>query len=406
MAKGVRPDGRHIQAYKTPQGAERFRVRLQVRGKRVSGVFATINEAIDWRDARLKERRDGAEVDEQPRRRTGRNLVTFVRDEYWPAQVSKLADRTRRNYGNHFRNWVADSELGRKAPELIDSEDITEWQEWCRGNGASEEQIRTAQKVISGAYRWAARLPRRTGIQGNPIGGAEWPSSSRVITPYIAEPLILERVRREILASSARGRTRVRAALLLSLMAQTGMRPGEARMLQLQDVSLSDEVIDLPAEKTKTKEKNRAIPLFTPLAEDIEAFKKMAKLKRSSYLIFGRDRDQPMSFTGWERWRRDFYVPARDKVAKRLGDQQLGKARAYDLCRHSYAAQQIAALMPLNELAETMGHSVDVLSKVYAAPLVSVKRKRTRGDYEPIDPEQEIIEARAKTEGELSGAES
>lgn len=397
MAKGVAKDRKHIQRYKTADGAIRFRARLSHDGLRVSQSFASEDQAIRWRNERIDERREGREVKRPAKVRSGRNLVTFVREEYWPAYAKPiLAERTRNNYGHIFKRLVSKAPLGRKAPELIDAEDILDWQDWCREQGFTDAEIRTAQKVISGAYTWAAKRPRKTGISGNPISGAGWPSEQRRLTPYIAEALTVERVRREILRSEhGRKRSRIRAALLLSIMAQSGMRPYEARQLQLHDVDLKREVIQLPAEKTKNK-RSRVIPLWKPLADDIKRYAKEQKLAASGYLIGGVDDEMPMSFSGWERWRRDFYIPARKSVAKKIKGPQLGKARAYDLCRHSYAAQQIAGLMPLATLASIMGHSVEVLSEVYAAPLEGVEQRQKRGGYEPIDPEHEVIAARRK----------
>jgi hypothetical protein len=82
------------------------------------------------------------------------------------------------------------------------------------------------------------------------------------------------------------------------------------------------------------------------------------------------------------QWSRPFLNP--------LADPELKTARAYDLCRHSYAALQLAALMPLPDLAQIMGHSVAVLSSTYAAE----PRRQTRGT--PIDVESEIETARGQ----------
>src|ERR1044072_5314717 len=366
MPKGIKRDERHIRRYQTASGLQRFQVRLTVDGQRFTKSFGALDEAIQWRNERIEERRQGKQFTKPQQRQQGRNLVTFVKHEYWHGYVEKtLAHRTRHNYGRHFKKWVAEAPLGRKAPELIDSEDILEWQEWCRAHGATPHQIRVAQKVISGAYTWASRRPRSTGIQANPVASAEWPGSERELTPYIVDHLIVEEIRQEILrADVGRQTSRARAALLLSIMAQTGMRPSEARQLRVHDVDLDKRVIQLPAVKSKKKGKRgkqcgRAIPLWQPLAEDIEASIADQCLSAGDYLVGRLGNDDGMSLSGWQRWRNDFYAPARDLVAERHSDSKLGTARASDLCRHSYVAQQIAALMPLTRLSEIMGHSVE-----------------------------------------------
>ena len=365
-------------------------MRVWVAGKRESASFAELKEAQNWRDEVKQTRRKarGEGEGEQPtisRRAPAKTLVAFVRDLWWEEYAKEhLAQRTRDNYYGQFRKWVVPSQLGRLDVTKIDAEHIHEWQAWARRRGATESSIRTAQKVISSAFSWGAKRPRTTGVRANPVSSADWPEESRAHVVHVFSPEVVELVRVEILQGSGKPNQRQRDALLLSVMAQTGMRPGEARTLQVHNVG--ETTIKLAETKT---DRPRTVPLWRPLQADIKAWVESADLGPTDYIV-GKLSGGPMSLHGWENWRDRAYKPARDRVALRIRDTRLGSARAYDLCRHSYAAQQLAALMSLPRLATIMGHSEEVLSRHYSQEL------EERQSRERSDPEQAVIAAREK----------
>ncbi len=385
MSSIAKRDRGHIQEYRTPSGALRYRVRVWVAGQRVSASFADLAPAQTWRDEVKRTRREAREGQDAvvSKRAPAQTLVAFVRDRWWEeyARVS-LAERTRKNYYSHFKRLVVPSPLGALDVTKVDAEHIHEWQAWARRQGANEPSIRTAQKVISAAYTWGAKMPRTRGVIANPVSSADWPEESRTHTVHVFGPEILEQVRVEILRGEGTDNQRQRDALLLSVMAQTGMRPSEARELQVHNVGRSTIKLD----ETKT-DKPRTVPLWAPLRDDIEGWVQMAGLGPTNYLVSKLSGDR-MSFHGWENWRDRAYKPARNTVAKRIRDKRLREARAYDLCRHSYAAQQLAALMSLPKLAKIMGHSEQVLARHYSQEL------EEREGQDEVDPEQAVIAAR------------
>jgi hypothetical protein len=168
-------------------------------------------------------------------------------------------------------------------------------------------------------------------------------------------------------------------------MHQTGIRPIEARHLEVHSIGVKT----ITLEKTKTnKPRREPIPLWEPLAADIAERIEVAGLGPSDYLLGGAE---PMSFQEWESWRDQIFIPARDHVADELADQRLKRARAYDLCRHSYAAQQLAALMTTKRLSSILGHSEETLIRNYSQEL-----GERQGQQAPKDPEREVIKARKK----------
>jgi integrase len=388
-----------IDDYKTRTGAPRWRVRLRLpSGRRCSRSFTSLDAALNYRDQQRIARRIESRNQSQTRRRSNPAPVTdpripglaaadpmtvgeFVTGRWWREQASQeLAPRTLANYARARARFIEPSPLADLSIEAVDAEDILDWQQWARSHGATEEMLRTAQKVLSGAFSWGARRPRSTGVRANPISTAEWPCPRRKVIPYIAEPEVVEKVRQAILNSGqGLAKTRQRDALLLSVMALTGARPGDVRGIRVCDVHFRDS--ELLIAKTKTG-RPRVVPLFGSLAIEIKAWIATAGLRADDALV-GTD-GSPMSFEGWENWRRRAYNPARSEVASSLDDPPLARARAYDLCRHSYAALQLAALMDLPQLAEIMGHSVDVLASTYAAPL---RRAPRRGSDRLIDVE-------------------
>jgi integrase len=401
-------DNHHIDEYSTPGGQMRWRVRMRLAGRpRLNKTFTDFEAAQDWRDQQLilrrAQRRRSAPVlpellglvdpfptngngNGDPRALATATVAHFIARHYWPQRAQKkLAPRTLNNYWRAFERFIEPSPLGQLALATVDAEDVLEWQEWCLDEaGASQEMMRTAQKVLSGAYTWGAKRPKRTGIWLHPVALAEWPEISRTLIPFIADQWTVERVRQAILHGSGRAWTRQRDALLLSLMALTGARPGDVLAVRLCDVRFQER--ELVLRHTKTK-RPRTVPLFQPLADEIRAWVKTAGLSAESFLL-APETGAPMSFSGWERWRDRAYKPARNQVAKDPKDPDLAAARAYDLCRHSYAALQLAALMPLPDLAQIMGHSVAVLSSTYAGQL------RRQDPSKPVEAEAEVIAAR------------
>jgi integrase len=441
MSKGVKQDLRCIFPYQLADGSTRYQVRVRIPGRgRRSVSCDTLGEAIKQRN-RLEETRippgrgePAAEIPPAKKRggsKARRTVVDFIRDEWWPtikptdpsqptrgrakgkagAKQMPLADRTRANYQGLLYNWIHKTALGGLDPAKVDAQHITEWMAEIRARGASDAVIRQALKLLSNAFGWAATMPRATGIHGNPVTSAAWPAEVRLKEPQYFDFETTEWIRQWILhtAVESAGLDREARSMLFCLMAGTGMRPEEARRVEVAHIH--EHFVVLPARISKTG-RERIIPWWRPSFEDVSAYVKKRKLKPGDPLIPGPG-NGAMSFAGWENWRRNAYIPARNWVAleivhdKRLAwpredgskRRPLG-ASAYDVCRHRYARAQLAALVPPQEVADAMGHDLSTLARVYAGPIREATELRRRG-AEPYDPEAELARARELVESKL-----
>ena len=396
MARKPTRDMDNIAIYKTRSGDIRYRVRFRRDGESRTASFATVEEARRKRDEMKYEPAGTAPQASAVTDRENMTVVDFIGRLWWEERaMTNLNVSTRKDYRRYIKRLIVPSPIGGLRASDLDSEHVLDWVDWCRKKpkpGATDSVIRSTLKVISGAYSWGADRPRKTGIKGNHVPRSAWPKEIREHDVVIVDQEVIERFRQQILRS-AKGspETRKRDALLLSLMAQTGMRPMEARGLRVQDVR-NDE-IDLTETKTKKK---RTVPLWAPLAEDIDDWVTTAGLSGEDFLVGNLD-GRKMSMSGWENWRSRVWNPARDAVARKpeVNDGRLLNALAYDVCRHSYAAQQEAALMPVSDLSKVMGHSVAVLSRHYSKPMPG-RDPRVR-----VDPEQSVVAARKKIAAEL-----
>jgi integrase len=432
MGRGISRDSKNIYPYALADGSTKYQVRLRVHGQRVSKAFDDLDQAESWRDEALSKRhRDAVRIREgeapeftpQPRQRGGRaperNVLDFIRDEWRPTALPRfegqptrgrargkagakqlpLAQRTRNTHKSVMKVWIHGTKLASLDPTKVDAQHITEWVDEVRAKEASDAMIRQGLKLLSNAFGWAATVPRQTGINVNPVTSAAWPPEVREkeihYFEFIATEWIWQWMRNTAAAESDAAREK--KAMLFCLMAGTGMRPEEARRVEAAHVG--DHFLTLPARISKTG-RDRTIPLWAPVQDELSAYIERRKLKPSDPLISRRD-GGPMTFTGWEKWRRDAYNPARDWVAGEiLHDERLETAVAYDVCRHRYGRAELAALVPPQAVAEAMGHDLVTLSRVYAGPIREANERSRRG-RKPYDPESKLRRARAEVAAKL-----
>jgi integrase len=340
------------------------------------------------------------------------SLAAFAAEVWAPRAERRLAPKT----------WERDSLVLRKhvLPRLgdaviadLDVEDLVGWQEELERDGVGDPTIIKAITILSSIFREALRRPRSTGVFLNPVSLLEKPSAGRVRRPSVWGPLVVERVRFQLLAGSRRvGRAKrlmaVRDAALISLMEMTGCRPGEALALRWSEIgrrvwfvrALSGKEI---VERTKTG-RDRWAPLPAPLRSDLEALRSMGGDGADDY-VFQTPAQSHWIETDWRNYRSRHFVPAlerveaewedwrralRDPEAARESVRGLAGTRPYDLGRHTHSALMLASGMSLQRLARIQGHSIRVLDQAYAEELYEFKERSAR-----IDPVAEIERARA-----------
>lgn len=266
--------------------------------------------------------------------------------------------------------------------------------------------------ILSSIFGEAARRPRSTGVHGNPVSLLQRPAAKRRRRPRVWGPIVVERVRFQLLANSRRaGRGRelmaLRDALLVSLMEMTGCRPGEALALRWEDIGrhvaiargLSGKSI---VDRTKTGV-DRSAPLLPPLRSDLVLLRRCSGDGPEDY-VFSTPAGNHWLETDWRNYRSRHFVPALGRVEAEWGGWRaslarpegmresvagLTSTRPYDLGRHTHSALMLASGMSLQRLSRIQGHSIRVLDQTYSEQLAEFE-----GCDDRIDPTAEIEQAR------------
>jgi integrase len=217
-------------------------------------------------------------------------------------------------------------------------------------------------------------------MQTNPVSAVKKVSAPRHRTVNCLPPSKVEALRDEMPSSLD--------ALLVSVLAYAGLRPGEALALTWGDVGERtirvDKSLSLGEEKETKTRRNRTVRLLGPLAEDQRAARvALGRIPDASERIFRRSSDGgDWTESVYRNWRRRTFKSA----AERAGLPK--STRPYDL-RHSFCSLMIAEGASAVEVAAQAGHSPTMTLNTYGHvmdELVGVERD---------DAEAAIREARA-----------
>lgn len=218
-----------------------------------------------------------------------------------------------------------------------------------RTAGVGGATIRKALVVLQGMFKRAVVWGR---IARNPVAAASKPVAQRGRTVRPFSPAQVEKVR------STMG---TRDATLVSVLAYSGLRPGEALALRWADIGERMIIVERAASlgqiKTTKTRRSRVVKLLAPLALDL----------REWHLAQGRLSDSALVFPGhdgavwdrgdWKNWRRRIFAPAAAAVG-------LSSSRPYDL-RHSFCSLLLAEGSSIVEIAGQLGHSPTMTLNVY-----------------------------------------
>jgi integrase len=339
-------------------------------------------------------------------------LAAFVQDVWAPRARRRLAPKTWERdaivYEKHIRPVLGERSLAR-----LDVEDLSEWQDGLEEGGVGAPTSIKAIGILSSIFGEAARRPRSTGVRANPVALLERPSAKRRRRPLVWGPVVVERVRFEMVARSRRVGPNKEAmarrdGLLVSLMEMTGCRPGEALALRWEDIGPSRIRIyrTLSGKKivdgTKTG-RDRTAPLLNPLRSDLAALRELSGDPADAHVIRTPAGGHWVE-TDWRNYRSRHFRRALQRVEEewgrwrarlpRPGDVResvagLVATRPYDLGRHTHSALMLASGMSLQRLARIQGHGIRVLDDAYSEQLAEFEERGRR-----IDPVSEIEAAR------------
>jgi integrase len=385
-------------------GSRGYEVRWRENGRNRSRTLSLRKDADAWDREVARRRQLGPLAVQQLTVRGGPTLGQWITEQWAPEHGVSLAQATRERYANaysvHIAPWLDDVPLGEITVARLRS-----WQSERIKSGVNPGTIHKCRTVLSSVLRHAAESEA---MAGNPLSLVRPPKSDQRDAVRPLAPATVERIRtallnpapREIPAASAGRRTRrryelpavgtsqtrQRDALIVSLLAYAGLRPGELRALRFEDVREKTILVQRAAnpdgtiKKTKTEE-HRSVRLLSPLARDVREYRLAIGRPVDTRLVLLDDEGEPWNKSAWQMWRVDRWAPA----CRAVGLDAV--PRPYDL-RHSFASLLLAEGRQPLYVAKQLGHSLAVLLSTYAHLIAEYE------DSERIDAEAEIATAR------------
>jgi integrase len=357
-----------VQRRPRPDGSTAWRVRWE--------------EGDRWRSRTFDLKRDAQAFDSEQRRR--RRLGTladldagletldgYVTSTWGPTHAALLAAKTQKTYGVLYDSHVSPA-LGAVPLRELNAEMIARWQSDRLAAGAGPVAVHQALGLIGNVLQRAVESGR---IPANP---ARLVRKARL--PHKAEirPLAPAAIEAMRAASTPRD------AMLISILAYAGVRPGEALAMQWRDVRdhtlLIERAVSLGAEKGTKTGQSRAVRLLAPLASDLREWR----------LRSGRpdDRAPVIPSRGGELWGDQAYRSwRRQAFARAVRVAGLDHARPYDL-RHSFASLLLHEGRSVIYVARQLGHGAGLTLSTYGHVIDELEDQPHR------DAEATIVAAR------------
>lgn len=238
---------------------------------------------------------------------------------------------------------------------------------------------------------------RRELLVSNPMLRVEWKAPERTIEVDVATVPSPGEVAEVIDYVERLPTSGAKYAALFACIGLAGMRPSEAIGLNRADLdlpaegwglarlrratatpgrrfTLTGEMHEDKALKHRANGAVREVPLPEPLVALLQ--RHLVKYPPVGGRVFSTDRGAPINPTAYEEvWRRA-------RAVLWPGDHHLANVRAYDL-RHSAATMMLRAGVMPAEVARRLGHSVDVLTRVYAG-VVDGERERSNAMIDEV----------------------
>ena len=265
--------------------------------------------------------------------RGGPTLGEWISERWAPEHGVTLEQSTRERYANayavHIGPWLDEVPLNQVTVAVLRG-----WQAALIKDGVSPGTIHKCRTFLSSVLRHAAESEA---IPGNPLSLVRAPKARPKDAVVPLSPITVERIRaammnpprRHVQPSKAGQRkrkayelappgtpqTRQRDALIVSLLAYSGIRPGELRALRLADVQANTILVQRAANpdgtvKATKSQRRRPVRLLSPLAHDLREYRLAIGRPSATRLVLVADDANPWDKTAWQIWRNDRWAPA------------------------------------------------------------------------------------------------
>ena len=350
--------------------------------KRSTGAWRVRwQESGRWRSRTFETKRDAVAFDTEVKRRArlgvlattidagGETLDAYVVDTWTPVHLALLAPRTRRVYAKLYDRHIAPT-LGGVVLRDLNAETIARWQTDRLAAGAGPVAVSKSLALLSNILQRAVEAGR---IPVNPVRMVRKAKLPRRAEVRPLAPVTVEMMRR---SSSPRD------AVLLSVLAYAGLRPGEALGLRWSDVRdatlLVQRSISLGEVRTTKTGATRTVRLLSPLRRDLAEWRMACGRPPDTALVFpGRD-GQPWTDEAYEYWRRGGGFARAVKEAAGVEH-----ARPYDL-RHSFASLLLHEGRSVIYVARQLGHGAQLTLGCYGHVIDELEDQPRQGAEDAI----------------------
>lgn len=329
--------------------------------------FTHLPDAIAHRDTLKRARQTGTMVDPNP------DLIPLhaLAAEHFAAEGPNLAQRTRENYNAAWANvrahHIRDMPIRMITPKVVESFRDETLRKYKPGTGFAA--VNKSLVVLS------AVMSRGEVHYGhpNPVRKVTKLKTGRKATPKVISPDAVEKLRAKLDGADA---------VLVSVLAYSGMRPEEALALTWGDLLTRTINVDKAAEpdgtirETKGKGRARRTRFLAPLQDDLTAFRMASGSPADDALIFPRADGGAWREYDYKNW-------TKRKFAKAAKDAGLGHLTPYALRRSAGSLWLHEGKTPM-QVAGWLGHSLKTLSDHYAAVIDDLDPDDTRSAVEVI----------------------
>jgi integrase len=338
-----------VERFANPSGDLVWRVRWREAGRNRSKVLGRRADAIAF-DAEIRRRKRTGELGLMEASR--QTLDAFAAEWLEVYARPNLAASTLATYAIVWDKHISPRLGGYELREL--SLDVCQrFAAELAAAGVGPGARRKALVLLGGVLQRAVEWGR---LAANPVRVVHKPPGrrARAVRPFA--PATVEAMRGHLLL-----RGRLREATLVSVLAYTGARPGEALALRWADVGtrtllVERAVSDGMMKVTKTGQ-TRSVRLLGPVRADLTEWRRASEARSDSALIFPAADGRPWRRTAWQNWRRRVFTPAAEATG-------ITGARPYDL-RHSAASLWLHEGRTIVEVAAWMGHSGQMALSTY-----------------------------------------
>lgn len=353
-------------------GGHAYSVRWREHGRNRARTFDRKGDAEAW-DREVKRRKQLGPLAVQQLTDRSVTLGEWIVERWTPEHGATLEQTTRTRYaaahGLHIAPVLDDVPLREITVSVL-----RRWQAGLIARGMKPGNVHKCRTFLSSVLRHAAEAEA---IPANPLTLVRAPRAEHREQVRALAPATVERIRAALDAEGA---------AIVSVLAYSGLRPGELRALRWGDVRERTILVQRGADPTggakTTKTRSvRTVRLLAPLAADLREWRMASGRPRDDALVFARADGSAWTKDDWDVFRANGWKTE----CRRAGLAPV--PRPYDL-RHSFASLLLAEGRTVHYVAAQLGHSPALTLSTYGHLIAEY------ADAGPIDAEAEIANAR------------